>query len=432
MCVRCLVRSVRWLAVAASLSACSSMEQFVDKVTDIGGEKPLPGARRSAFDSNSYQSEGAKVSIPGPRDNSDWALPGGEATNAPGNLALSSGGGWKTSSGWMGGGVSRAPGGPVVHQGLAFVATQAGGVKAYDVTTGNAGWSASISEKLGESAGGGIAAAGGRLYLAAGTGILAAFDASSGNRLWERSIGATLRSAPTVVGGKVYVITTANVVLALKADDGSELWRYAGPGDSAGLISGASAAVNGNLVVAPMSSGQIVALDAGSGKLKWQQRMSGEGAVAGVGGLGDVAARPVIAGGIVYAASVNGKFIALRESDGKTLWERDVAAAYTPAVAGNAVFVLSLSGQLTAFDRTTGKIAWSTPLPSEVKERWAGPVLANSRLWAVSSTGRLVSVDAVGGTVSEASSIGEAGAGSPIVASGRLIIATGSGGLIAQ
>ena len=62
---------------------------------------------------------------------------------------------------------------------------------------------------------------------------------------------------------------------------------------------------------------------------------------------------------------------------------------------------------------------------------WAGPVLAGNKLWLVSSTGQVVSVDGAAGKVDSQVSIGEASYIPPIVAQNRMFVLTDAAKLIA-
>ena len=48
---------------------------------------------------------------------------------------------------------------------------------------------------------------------------------------------------------------------------------------------------------------------------------------------------PVIAKGIVYAASAGGELVALRASDGRPMWHSPVLFTVGPVIAANAVYV---------------------------------------------------------------------------------------------
>lgn len=428
-------RRILCLAVlGAGLAACdtlSSMNPFDEK------ETILPGERQAVFTDNpavAAKSEGAQIVMPAAHINSEWSQPGGDAANAPGNLALGGGKGWRSVGNSLGSRELRAAAVPVVHQGRIFTYNGAGIVGAYSLSTGGRIWSASAQpdgSKDDFSAGGGVAAGDGRVVAVTGFRTAAAFSAEKGGRLWIVNIPEPARGAPTIAGGRVYFVTTRNTVYALNLADGATVWTYSGIPESAGLISSASPAVSGNRVIVPSSAGEVIALDATKGTVVWQGSLARGARYAAVSGLADVTARPVVSGGVVYSMSVAGRMVAIREASGQTIWEKSLASAHTPAVGGNGVFVVTLANTLVALDKASGKVAWTLQLPSQQGEKWAGPTLAAGNLWAGSNQGRLVAVSAATGQIVSERSVGEAVFVPPIVASGTLIVLSGGGTLTA-
>lgn len=413
-----------------ALAGCESMSglnPFEEKKT------PLPGERRSVFDqSQAPKTEGAKVSISAARSG-DWPQPGGDAQNAPGNLALSGTGGWRAGGDRLGSREARAGASPVSSQGRLYVYGAEGVVAAFSVEGGTPLWAADARPEgvsAGSLSGGGVAADGGRVYAATGYRTVAAFDAATGQRLWLRQLPQPMRSAPTVAGGRVFAVSAGNVLYALSAADGKDLWTYTGVPEAAGVVSAASAAVSGNTVIVPFSSGEVVAFDAAKGTQKWTLSMAA-GANGSLAGMPEVAARPVVAGGTVYCASVSGRLVAVREANGQRVWERPFGTAHTPAVSGNGLFLVTLSNELIGLDRSSGKVAWAVELPSASRESWAGPTLAGGQLWLASTAGRVISADPVSGKLVGERAAGEGVYLSPIVAAGRLVVVTGGGGAVA-
>jgi outer membrane protein assembly factor BamB len=421
-------------ALGGGLAACdtlSGMNPFEEK------ETILPGERQAVFkDSPAAPAapQGAQIVMPAAHINSEWSQPGGDAANAPGNLALGSGKGWRAPGTSLGSRQLRTAAVPVVHQGRVFTYNGSGQVAAYSLGSGGRAWVASAQpdgSKDDFAAGGGIAAGDGRVVAVTGFRTAAAFSAEKGGRLWMVNMPEPARGAPTIVGGKVFFVSTRNTVYALNLADGSTVWTYAGIPESVGLISSASPAVSGNRVIVPSSAGEVIALDAGKGTVVWQGTLARGARYTAVSGLADVTARPVVSGGVVYAMGVSGRLAAMREATGDMIWEQRLASAHTPAVGGNGVFVITLSNTLVALDKASGKVAWSVQLPSQQGEKWAGPTLAGGNLWAGSNQGRLVAVNAASGQLVSERSVGEPVFVPPIVASGSLIVLSGGGTLTA-
>lgn len=401
---------------------------------------PLPGERRPALDQTDRLEvdpavAATPVSLPGQSANSDWAQPGGAANNAPGHLAYAGSGGtaWSAS-------VARvdrrerltAP--PIVYQGQVFVLDPQGNLSAYSLSGGGRSWSANLRPEgqRGTGFGGGVAADGGVLVAATPFGRVHGIDPRSGGSVWTADMNAPAKSAPTVANGRAYVVSTDSVLHAFDITTGEALWNFAGTGGQAGVLGNASPAVVGNMVIAPYSSGEIIAFDAQSGEPQWFDVMSGASRFSTVSGLNDVVARPVVYDGVVYAVSVSGRMIAVNARSGERLWAQNVASAHTPAVAGNSIFATTLNGDVVALERSSGKVRWRQNLSGEQRVALAGPLLAGGLLWVGTSDGRLITLDPSSGSVASTNTIGESVYIGPIAANGRVLVLDNAGRLTAM
>jgi outer membrane protein assembly factor BamB len=216
-------------------------------------------------------------------------------------------------------------------------------------------------------------------------------------------------------------------VFCLSGSDGTELWNFTGMPERASILASASPAVDGDTVVIPYPTGDLVALRASGGQAVWQETLARTAGGSAMGAMSD-AGRPVIYGGVVYAAGHGGRMIATTQKSGERLWSLSVASIEQPWVSGDSVFVVSTSGSLLAITRSDGKVRWSTKLGGG---SWAGPVLAGSRLWVISSKGTLTSVEPTTGKVAGSQDLGYTVYVAPVVAGGRLFVLTDSARLLA-
>ena len=427
-------------ALAFLVTGCG-VAQSVRDLSPFGGrETPLPGERQevqvSGQDYAPNVAERRTVAVPAAFANIDWAQPGGFPTNAVGHLAYSGSlsPAWRSDIGQVGrrGRPPTAP--PIVYQGRIFAIDSRSNITGLDATSGGQIWRVSLKPE-GEgrhgATGGGLAADNGVLYAATGFGTVAALNLADGGVIWSSDLGVPVRSAPTVSNGRVFFVSADNEVFAYNAADGSELWSFRGIPETAGFMTSAAPAVADGRVVVPFTSGEVISFSAESGEPNWVDALTRSGRISGVTGINDVAARPVIDRGVVYAVSVSGRMIAVSLSNGERLWTRNIASAYTPVVAGEVVYVVSFDGNVFALDRSNGEPQWVTELPKESRksEAWAGPVLAGNRLWVASSRGRMVSLDPATGAVTGDSSVSGPVSIPPIVASGKLYVLDNNGNL---
>ena len=426
-----------FLTLALLLGGCNTLSNL----NPFGDDKDImPGTRVAALPQTVTDVTGGTPSIGGAMALADWSQPGGNPANAPGNISID---GTSGASTWRVKAVEKAskrnvrpsvP--PLIYGGHIYVYDTSGTVTAM-APGGGRSWSVSLAPEGEKSraAGGGIAASGSTIFAATGYGELVALDAGIGNRLWTFKLTAPAHSAPTAAGGKVFVVSAINVLHSVNQSDGTEAWQYPGIPESAGVLSAASPAFAGNIVVVPYSSGEVTAFDADKGTLKWADAVIRSTRTMAVSGLTDVAASPVIYEGTVYATGISGRTIAVRLGDGERLWEQNMGSASTPAVSGNAIFLIDLQDNLVALDRTSGDVFWRSALPVVRKKKffsvWAGPTLAGGVLWAVSNDQKLIGADPATGNIIVDRKLQSPAYVKPIAAGGQLLILSADGTLAA-
>ena len=390
------------------------------------------------------------VAITPPFRNAAWAQPGGFAPHAAYHLALD---GLAPAfavpmvSGNRGDVYIVAP--PVSGGGKVFAFGTEADVAAVDAATGAAVWRVnvrpeSITEKearqLSGSAGGGVAYAQGRLFATTGFGEVLALDAETGDIVWRAASLVPFSTAPTVHGGRLYAVSRDSRLQVFDASDGARLWEYQAIAESATLMGATSPAVDEQVVVAGFDSGEVAALRVLNGTENWSDSLAGRAVqITPLSELNAIVARPVIDRGRVFAVSHGGRMVAIDLRTGARVWTADIGAVETPWVMGDYVFVVSLEGQLVCLLRETGQVRWVRQLRhyENVESRkgridWTGPVLAGGRLLLASSAGELVAVSPESGEVGERIALGAAVNVTPIVADGTLYMLTDDGTLLAR
>ncbi|MEJ1970220.1 MAG: PQQ-binding-like beta-propeller repeat protein [Rhizomicrobium sp.] len=402
--------------------------------------------------------KGVDVVLPPPYKNDAWPEPGGYASNAmyhleaPGPLAVV----WTQDAGKGSDADSRLTAAPIVAEGRVFVLDSAAHVFAFNVASGTPLWDAPVAPvgkdetyffgMFGNSntidpskgAGGGIAYDDGKLFVTSGFGEVVALDARTGKTLWKQDLGVPIMNAPAANGGRVFVSTQENHFYALAESDGRRLWDHTGISESAGILESTSAAVAGEYVMAPYSSGEIYALRVVNGRPAWNDMLTHSGVATALSELDDIAGRPVVDRDVVFAISHSGVMAAISLNTGERLWSRDIGGIQTPWAAGDYVYVLTSDQQLICLTRKEGKVKWIHQLQrwenTEDKSgaiTWSGPVLVSDRLVVVSSKGIAAAVSPYTGELLGKMEIPDGTLIAPVVAGGMLFLYTSSAQLVA-
>jgi outer membrane protein assembly factor BamB len=402
-----LIRFARTAVLAAVVAATLPLAAC-DTFFGASEGPPLPGERVSVLKLNSalvVDPEAAKqeVALPQPYRNAEWSQSGGNSSHAMHHLEL----GDPIAVAW------RAPIGesaddsrfllaePIVMGGRVFTMDAGMTVSAFDLQNGARAWPVDLTpeDENDDLFGGGLASDGKRVYASTAFQQIVALDAGTGERAWTATLHAPVRAAPAYSDGRVFVVTVDNQLFALAADDGRLLWTYQGLPELAGLLGGAAPAVLGPDLVAPFSSGEVIAFRADTGRVLWTESLGGGGRSEALSQLADIRGRPVIDRDLVVAVSNSGVTSAIDLATGGRVWTEDFGGSQSPWVAGDYVYMVTRDGDVVCVTRAEGRVRWVQSLPefeNEVEKtdpiQWSGPTLAGDRLLVVGSNGEAYSI----------------------------------------
>ncbi|MDO5606555.1 MAG: PQQ-binding-like beta-propeller repeat protein [Paracoccus sp. (in: a-proteobacteria)] len=428
------------LLTAAVLAGCSDREVI------------LPGERydtRAVTSPDGPAVEGPAVttralSLPGPRANAEWTHRAGNAAHDSGHVSL--GGGtsliFAAPIGQPDGKRHRITADPIIGGGRVFTLDSRAMVVATSTAGGHA-WSADLTP-LGEGAnsvsGGGVAYEAGRVYVTTGYGELVALDAASGGILWRQRLGAPAAGAPTVRDGTVYVTARNATGFAVRASDGKLQWQVSGIPQPTAIMGVAAPAADGDLVVFPFASGQVLAVDRQTGIERWSAQVAGTRTGRAVAYIRDMTGEPVIQGDRIYAGTSSGRIAAFERQTGVQIWSSREGAVSPVLPVGNAVFAINDQNQLVRLDAASGAAVWARNLPWYRTDRVRrqegihahyGPILAGGRLFIASSDGYLRAYDPASGNLVGQAEIPGGAASAPVVAGGTLYVSGRNGRLSA-
>ena len=403
--------------------------------------------------------------LPGPQPATAWNQPGGNPENAVEHVAAAPdfAVAWRRDIG-AGSSDTRQVMAPVVaDNGRIFVLDGEATVTAVDSSSGSVAWKVSVKpdekefqrsmfdlnlfggSSTGGGFGGGVAVGAGKVFIASGYRTVTAVDQGTGAVLWTTQVDVPIHGAPTVSGGRVYVVDVENQMLALDVNTGQQVWTYRGIPEPARIMRASSPAVTGDTVIAPFSSGELVALRASTGQPVWQQVLSRASRTSALSEIGDIAGRPVVSRGVVYAVSHSGLMSAIDVPTGQPKWQLPVAGVNAPLPVGDVVYIVSKTGELTVVNRDSGQVYWTRDLNEgrvrqeggffgfwdrTVRPTWSGPLLASNRLVLVNSDGELVAFDPKTGVQTASVRLGGPAFIAPAAYNGALYVLTDRGTLV--
>jgi outer membrane protein assembly factor BamB len=208
------------------------------------------------------------------------------------------------------------------------------------------------------------------------TGLLQEWPKDGPKLLWQiKDLGGGY-GAPSVVGGRIFVMASKGVaeesVKALEVKDGHALWstpigKVGNPNQQPNYPGARSTpTVDGERVYALGSDGNLVCLDAESGKVQWQKNLRTD--FGGKPGIWAYAESPLVDGDRVICTpgGAEATIVALDKKNGDVIWKSAIpggdAAGYASAIAidagGVRQYVAYTAGGLFGVDAKTGKLLW--------------------------------------------------------------------------
>jgi outer membrane protein assembly factor BamB len=447
------------------LSACNAGERlgalnpFAEEETDeeLGhaeGTERIPVlALQESLDANL---EAAPVSLPQAYVNRAWPQADGypthamQHTQASGQLSQI----WREDIGEGSSKDRRLNNRPLIAEGAVFTLDAEGRVSSRSLETGDQNWVRRLSVENEASRGswipfrgggdevltfgGGLSYDSGRIYVHIGDNRLFSLDASDGSDIWSTESFTPFHASPTISDGRVFVSTDDNELMAFGVEDGTLLWSYRAIAETARLMTAPSPAVLGDVVIAPFSSGEVVALLAQNGSVLWSDSLTRAGGLTPLSSINDIAASPIILGEDVYAVSHSGIMASFDLRTGERKWTLPASALHTPAIAGDYIFLITTYSQVSAIDRNTGQVRWITQLRNfknmnkrEDRISWAGPILAGNRLLLASSNGEMLILDPSTGEQTGDINLRQSVYIAPVLAEETVVVLTDEGRLIA-
>lgn len=191
------------------------------------------------------------------------------------------------------------------------------------------------------------------VYFGGSDGFFYCVNAETGRVQWRYETKNPKVSRPTFQAGKLYITTTDDVVHSFEAATGRWNWSYRRKTPGGSTVHGASQPwSDGSTVMAGMSDGYLVQLEAADGKLKSEKRLATKTKFS------DVDASPVLDNGVFYVASYDGALHALRKGSLETLWKIESGASRSVTIEGATLYLGGSDGWVQAIEKSSGKVLW--------------------------------------------------------------------------
>lgn len=284
---------------------------------------------------------------------------------------------WKTRVG-HGAGVSGVRMQPTVVDGVLYAASTDGAIGAYDAATGKTiwekktrthGWFGWGDKKRPDAFySGGPAVSGDLMAIGTLDGHVYGLNVKDGSQRWISALPSEVIDSPTIAGPLTIVRTQDGRIYGLDSSTGERRWV-----NDQGSVPLLSLRGNGPLLVANgvvflgSDDGKLIALRLDNGDKLWEQKLaSGEGRTD-IDRMNDADGTVLLDGSTLYAAAYHGNLSAVDGPSGRPIWARPFSTYTSMAVGGNSLFGANADSQVWAFDKSSGSDMWKN---DNLKYRW--------------------------------------------------------------
>ena len=250
-------------------------------------------------------------------------------------------------------------------------------------------------------------------------GLLRQWPAGGPKLLWQVNDIGDGYSTPVVVGSRIYLMSNRGMenefVQALSTRDGKPVWttrvgNVGNPNQNPPYPKARSTpTVDGDFIYALGSDGDLVCLEARSGKIRWHKNLRQE--LGGQPGEWAYAESPLVDGDLVVVTpgGAQATMAALNKKTGAVVWKSAIPggdpAGYASAVVvqggGRKQYVQLLSKGLVGVDAKTGQFLWRYKEAAKGPAQYFTPVARDGHVYcgALGVGGGLVRVKPDGGGV---------------------------------
>lgn len=245
--------------------------------------------------------------------------------------------------------------GPAVADGRVYAAAVEGGVRAFDLQSGNTVWRYKSEERLS----GGPGAGDGLVVVGSLSGKVIALDAATGAEKWQAKVPNEVIAAPTIGQGLVLVRSNDGRVSAFDAGTGERRWFSNHTLPSLSVRGNAPVTLGPDIVFAGNDDGTLSAMGLSDGRPLWNQVVGVSEGRTELERMADVDGAVVLEGTTIYATSYKKETVAIDGRSGRPLWSRDNGGPGGLGLSSGSVIVSDPAGSVWALDKTSGAPLWS-------------------------------------------------------------------------
>lgn len=253
-----------------------------------------------------------------------------------------------------------------------YAADAKGRVVAMDRDTGKVNWQVKLKEPLS----GAVGVGGGRVLLGTLDGRVITLDENDGSELWRAQVSSEVLAPPQTNGDIVVVQSQDDKLVALDIGTGEQRWIYESSLPVLTVRGHSTPVVSLHRVYAGLASGRLVALDAENGIPLWEQRIAQPQGRSELERMVDIDGRLLLDDQTLYAATYQGNLVAVDAESGNIRWQRPTSSHAGPGAGFGSVYLSKADGTVEAYDQNRATPLWTND--NLLRRQLTGPVAFSS------------------------------------------------------
>ncbi|RLV59928.1 outer membrane protein assembly factor BamB [Parashewanella curva] len=255
---------------------------------------------------------------------------------------------------------------PAINYGKIYAGSRDGEVIAYDQKSHEQLWEQDLNQVINDAGiekdfllASGLTVSRHKVFAGGESGVLVALDEATGKPLWHVQTGGELISTPTV-GDDLVVVTTGNgSIEAFDVDTGKQKWVLDNPLPPLTLRGTGAANYEGGGFFVGTADGKVQVIVQQNGQIAWETPIYKPQGGNEFSRLADVDMKPLLSGGKIYAVSYNGNLVSMDARSGRISWSRKYSSFHELAESGLSLFMVDSDSRIYSIDKRNGLELWS-------------------------------------------------------------------------
>lgn len=243
---------------------------------------------------------------------------------------------------------------PVTDDRAVYAAAPKGQLVAVEKDSGKTLWTKRVDAEIT----GGVGLGEGLIVVGTIRGDVLAFNTKDGAQEWQQTVSSEVLAPPGIAAGRAVIHAVDGRVFGLATTDGAQVWTFREAVPSLSLRGSSAPLIAQGVAVLGFASGKLTAVRLDDGRMLWDVTVAEPRGRNEVERMVDIEGRPILYGNVLYAASFQGKLVALSLRDRRILWARDLSTYNDISVDSDHVYVTDEFGEVFAIDRLTGTLVW--------------------------------------------------------------------------